>query len=103
VEPIGWSYAGDGHGLEELEYGVVECMWHVFNKYSRDVVGAGCFVAREESEGFVKDCGGEFAYAHVLCKGRCGRVAGIASSQGNAPLGSISGSEESRAVIFFRQ
>ncbi len=72
MKPIGWSYSGDGHGLEELEYGVVECMWHVFNKYSRDVVGAGCFVAREESEGFVKDCGGEFAYDPVLCMGRCG-------------------------------
>ncbi len=70
--PIGWSYAGDGHGLEELEYGVVECMWHVFNKYSRDVVGAGCFVAREESEGFVEDCAGEFACDYVLCMGRCG-------------------------------
>ncbi len=38
---MGWSYAGDGHGLKELEYGVVKCMLHVFNKYSRDVVGAG--------------------------------------------------------------
>ena len=72
MEPIGWSYAGGGHGLKELEYGVVECLWHVFNKYSRDVVGAGYFVARAESEGFVKGCGGEFAYDRVLCRGRCG-------------------------------
>ncbi len=40
----------------------------MFNKYSRDVVRAGCFVARGESEGFVNDCGGEFAYDHVLCR-----------------------------------
>ncbi len=72
MEPIGWSYTGDGHGLEELKYGVVECLWHVLNKYSQDVVGAGCFVAGEESEGFVKDYGDEFAYDRVLCGGRCG-------------------------------
>ncbi len=72
MDPIWWSYAGDGDGLKELEYGVVECLWHVYNKYSRDVVGAMCFVARKESEGFVEDCGGEFAYDHVLCRGRCG-------------------------------
>ncbi len=69
MEPIGLGYACDGDGLKELEYGVVECPWHVFNKYSRDVVGVGCFVAKKESEGFVKDCGGEFAYDHVLCRG----------------------------------
>ena len=98
MEPIGWSYVCDGHGLKELEYGVMECLWHVFNKYSRDVVGAGCFVARKESEGFVKDCGGKFAYDHVLCRGG---VAGIASCQGNAPLGSMLGSGESLAVSIF--
>ncbi len=48
--------------------------------------GPGAFVGRKESEGFVKDCGGEFAYDHVLCRGG---VAGIASCQGNAPLGSM--------------
>ncbi len=98
MEPIGWSYACDGHGLKELEYGVVEYLWHVFNKYSGDVVGAGCFVARKESEGFVKDCGSEFAYDHVLCRGG---VAGITSCHGNVPLWSMLGSGESLAVYIF--
>ncbi len=54
MEPIGWSYAVDGHGLKELEYGVVECQWHVFNKYSLDVVGAGCFVAMRSRKASLK-------------------------------------------------
>ncbi len=50
MESVGWSYAGDGHSLEELEYGVMECLWHVFNKHSWNVVKARGFGAREESE-----------------------------------------------------
>jgi hypothetical protein len=46
--------------LEYLEYCVVELLWHVFDKSSRDVVEAGCFVAPEEAEGFVENGGGEF-------------------------------------------
>ena len=46
----------------------MEFLWHVFNKNSWDVVGARCFVAREEAEGFVENGGGEFAYDHVLGK-----------------------------------
>ena len=72
MKPVGWGDAGDGHGLEELEYGVVKRLWHVFKEDSRNVVGTGCFVAGEEPKGFVKDCGGEFAYDHVLVGGRCG-------------------------------
>jgi hypothetical protein len=70
----------------------------VFNKYSRDVVGAGCFVAGEESEGFVKIAGVSLPMI-MCCVG--GGVAGIAPNQGNAPLGSILGSGESRAVSIF--
>jgi hypothetical protein len=44
----------------------MEFLWHVFNKYSWDIVGAGCFVARKKAEGFVEYGGGEFAYDHVL-------------------------------------
>ena len=72
MKPVGWGDAGDGHGLEELEYGVVKRLWHVFKEDSRNVVRTGCFVAREESEGFVKDCGGEFVYDHVLVERKCG-------------------------------
>ena len=65
MEPIGWSYAGVGHCLEELEFCVMEFLWHVFNKNSRDVVGARCFAAREKAESFVENGGGEFAYDHL--------------------------------------
>ncbi len=68
VEPVWWSYAGNGHRLEELEYGVMECLWHVFNKHSWNVVGAKGFVAREESDGFVENGGGRFADDHVLLR-----------------------------------
>ena len=44
----------------------MEFLWHVFNKYFWDVVGAGCFVAGKKAEGFVENGGGEFAYDHVL-------------------------------------
>ncbi len=70
MEPIGWSYTGGGHCLEELEYCVMEFLWHVFNKNSWDVVGARYFVAREKVEGFVENGGGEFAYDHVLGRRR---------------------------------
>ena len=49
MKPVGWGDDGDGHGLEELEYGVVKRLWHVFKEDSRNVVGTGCFVAGEES------------------------------------------------------
>ena len=49
MKPVGWGDAGDGHGLEELEYGVVKRLWHVFKEDSRNVVGTGCFVVGEES------------------------------------------------------
>ncbi len=84
MEPFGWCYAGDDHSLEELEYGVMECMWHVFNKHSWNVVEARGFVAREESKSFVENGGGKFAYDHVLLGEG---VAGIAFIQGNAPFG----------------
>ena len=42
----------------------------MFNKYSWDVVEAGCFVARKKAKGFVENGGGEFAYDHVLGRRR---------------------------------
>ncbi len=72
MKPFGWSHAGDGHGLEEMEYGIIECLWHVFNKHSWYVVGAGGFVACEASESLSENCGGQFAYDHVLERGRGG-------------------------------
>ena len=50
----------------------MEFLWHVFNKRSWDVVGAGGFVARKKAESFVENGGGEFAYSHVLGRGRGG-------------------------------
>ncbi len=76
----------------------MECLWYVFNKHSWNVVGARGFVAREESEGFVENGGGQFAYDHVL---RREGVAGIACIQGNAPFGSTLGSGEREAVYIF--
>ena len=52
--------------MEELEYGVMECLWHVFNKHSWNVLGARGFVAREESERFVENGGVKFTYDNVL-------------------------------------
>ncbi len=71
VEPVGWSYAGDGHSLEELEYGIVECLWHVFNKHSWDVVGARGFVARKESKSYVEN-GGVTLPMIPCCRGEGG-------------------------------
>jgi hypothetical protein len=48
----------------------MEFLWHVFNKNSWDVVGAMCFVAREEADGFVENGGVEFAYDNVLGRRR---------------------------------
>ncbi len=58
----------------------------MFEKHPLDVVKAGGFVTRELAKGFIEHGGGEFAYDHVLGGER---LAGVASSQENAPLGSI--------------
>ena len=71
MEPDGWSY-DDGHSLEELEYNVMEFLWHMFDNNSWNVVGAGGFVARKKAESFVEYGGGEFAYDNVLGRGRGG-------------------------------
>ena len=48
----------------------MEFLWHVLNKHSLDVVGAGGFVARKKMESFVENGGGELAHDHVFGKGR---------------------------------
>ena len=76
----------------------MEFLWHVFNKNSWDVVGARCFVAREEAEGFVKN--GGVSLPMIMCWGGEG-VAGMASIQGNAPFGLTLGSGEREPVSIF--
>ena len=97
MELVGWSDAGDGHCLEELEYCVVELLWHVFDEYTWDVVGAGCFVARQKAESFVENGGCEFAYDHVFGRGGCSRDCVYPGS----PFGSILGSGERETISIF--
>ena len=70
MEPVGRSYVGDVHSLEELEYNVMELLWHVLNHHFWNVVGDGGFVSRKKAESFVENGGVKFAYDHVFRRGK---------------------------------